>query len=409
MHLKNLLHWSGASWQAVHFSIGGALYVGMWVVLARFWGGELFGEFNYLYAYAAFWGIFFDFGLDVIITRVVAGGKQRVPVELARIKAAVVFLGALTALGLGTVLVRGNLVIVAVLLFGVALFSCANFINGYLRGIERLDIEAKIGLAQKALFVAAVLAGVAKGGGMLWVACSYTGSQALALVLTAHYGLRKGFIIRSDEIDRLRPRLREALWLWGVTLMMFLSLRLDLFLIKHLADAATLGAYSAGFRIVEGFSLLGLAFMNAFFPRLARAHSSGGGMDGLVRSGGLLLLAGGALLAAVNAIAAPLVVNVLFGAGFEAAMPVLRYLGYVLPVVYLSMLFGQSFMAMARPGVYFFALMVAVCIGALADAAAIPTYGEMGAVIGFGAREICALALLLFLWSRSHRRDRRQG
>ena len=398
MRLTNLLHWSGVSWQVVHFAISGVLSIGMWVVLARFWGGATFGEFNYLYAYAAFWGIVFDFGLDVIITRLVAAGRSRVPGELARIKIFVVSAGVLIALALA--LTRDGLGVIAALLIGVILFSCTNFINGYLRGIERLDIEAKIGLMQKVLFISASLAGVTYGAGMFWVACAYAGSQAAALTLTIVYGLGKGFSIRSEPMETLGPRLIEALWLWGVSLLVFLALRLDLFLLRHLADGAAVGIYSAGFRIVEGFTLLGLAFMNAFFPRLARAHAGGQGMPPLVKRGAVLLFAGGAVLALANWLLAPLVVNVLFGSGFEGSMSVLRYLGLIIPLVYLNMLFGQAFMAMARPGIYLSTLALAMAVSIAVDAAAIPALGTLGAVAGFAAREACLLIGLILAWYR---------
>ena len=400
MTLTNLLHWTGVSWQAAHFAIGGVFSIAMWVLLARYWGGPVFGEFNYLYAYAAFWGIVFDFGLDVIITRLVAAGRRHVPGELARIKIFVVAAGVLVALALALALAHGGLGVVTTLLIGVVLFSCTNFVNGYLRGIERLDIEAKIGLMQKVLFIGAALAGVTTGAGMLWVAIAYAGSQAAALALTVFFGLKKGFEIRSDSMERLGPRLVEALWLWGVSLLVFLALRLDLFLLRHLADEAAVGIYSAGFRIVEGFTLLGLAFMNAFFPRLARAHAGRQGMTPLVKRGAVLLFAGGAAFALANWLLAPLVVNVMFGSGFEDSLPVLRYLGCVLPLAYLNMLLGQAFMAMARPGFYLTALALAMFVSVIVDVVAIPEFGSLGAVYGFTAREAFLFLILILAWKR---------
>jgi len=403
MQLKNLIHWPGVSWQAAHYSIGGVLFIGLWVMLARYWGGALFGEFNYVYAYAAFWGIVFDFGLDVIVTRLVAGGRVACPRSLVTIKAVVVLAGGIVAVGLAAVAAREQLGVVLILLPGVAFLSCANLVNGYLRGIERLDVEAKIGLAQKCLFVAVSLAGVVSGQGMVWVALCYAGSQALVLAVTTCIGVRLGFSLATDQVKGPFKRLPEALLLWGVALTAFLALRLDLFMLRHLAGDVAVGTYSAGFRIIEGFSFLGLAFMGAFFPRLARAHATGAGLSDLLKRGWALLFAVGAGIAVALALTAPFVVQVLYGEGYGDALQVLRYLGAALPLVYVNLLLGHAFMAMARPVVYLWALLGAVAVGLAAGLLLIPAWGVLGAVAGLGVRELATLVFLSVAFARKSR------
>jgi O-antigen/teichoic acid export membrane protein len=73
--LPPLVRWRNVLWQTVHLGGGGVLYIVIWLCLARFWSIEDFGHFNFLFALIAVGGVFCDFGLDVLLTRIASKKK----------------------------------------------------------------------------------------------------------------------------------------------------------------------------------------------------------------------------------------------------------------------------------------------------------------------------------------------
>ena len=396
-----LVRWSGVTWQAAHLGLGGMCMVGLWVVLARTWGPAQFGRFTWLVAFASTWAIVFDLGLDVVITRLVASGAAGAPRRLLPVKAAAVVLGLAGALGLGSWLTPGSLDVLTLLLAGMVLFSCANFVNGYLRGIERLDVEARIGLLQKVLFAGAAGAGALwLEADMRWMAGAYLGSQALALCLTLYCGLRLGFDLDADSHGRFRQRLTESLRLWGVALLTFLALRLDLLLLQRLGGDVAAGQYAAAFRMIEGFTLLGTAFVTGLFPRLAASVASTGDTGDLLRRASWLTSLAGLAAGAGLFLAAPRLMPALYGPGYKASVLALQGLGLVLPVLYLGQVLTQAHLARVRPGVVVLCLAAALAVDAAVAAAAIPVLHVFGAVVSFAAREaVLAVLLAAALWA----------
>jgi len=389
----DLVHWRGVLWQSLHLAGGGALYLGMWLVLARFWPVAVFGHFNFLFAFTAVAGIFFDFGLDVLLTRLVARrGRAEIPVPLLVLKAVVVlgFLPLALILGRRFAIPWEELLL---FLSGVAVLSVTALFNSVLRGMDRLDLEGRIGLYQKLLFTLGTIVGVVLWQGrILWVGHCYLASHLLALGLTLVRlrRLRWGGAVPAAAFV---PLVKEAWPLWGVALLALLARRADVFFLELLADDHAVGLFSAAARLVEGLTVVGSAYMAAVFPRLVNGAAQGGFGSILVRSVLLLGLAGLAVGALGAAGAAPLV-RLLYGEAYGEAVPVLQGMLLMLALILCADLLGQAMMAKSWQRRYMIMLGLGVAVTALVAWNAIPRFGVTGALYGYWSREIVLVLVL---------------
>jgi len=393
---RALVSWGNVSLQVGHLVFGGVLFMFLWFVLGRTWGAEAFGEFNFLYAYAALWGIFFDFGLDLPLTRFVSAQGKGIPASLVKIKFFVVAIGFVLSIGLALVLRLSDLTVVIVLLLGVFLLSSTNFINGLLRGLERLDIEAKIGFLQKAVFVALAVTGVLwYEKGLLWVAWSYFASHVLGLAFTLFWAAANcSLSFARGAMPSARQSVMGVIPFWLIALFLTFGQRLDLFMLKGLLDASSVGIYSAGFRIIEGFIYIGAAFMTGFFPRLMQALTEKKSPVGLIRRSASFLLLISMLIALVNYFAAPFLVKALYGPSFLPSIFVLQTLGCALPLLFLSGLLGHALVAFGKERLFVLALFLALLPDFFVNMVAIPQWGVKGAILGFWSREVCLFCVL---------------
>jgi len=427
--VRELVRWSGVVWQAIHLASASIVVLVLYMVQARAWGPEAFGWYNYLFSLAAVGGVLADFGLDFLTAKHAASEGPGIPRKLLRFKALLL----LTVAGLF------SLVAVsfetkfrppfAALGGGVLLLSCTTFMNGILRGLERLDVEAKIGLIQKVAFVGLSLWGVVScSGTLLWVGGCYLASQAIGLGLTLASlcnGLRtcpsmgegssswrspdsKACSILewgqapavpslpaiAERNPTVRNVFKEAWPLFAVTFLSFLALRFDLFLIQWLKGPDAVGLYAAGFRFVEGLSYGAAAYLAALFPRLVKAKDDPGRWLSLTSRSTVLLAAAGLLGAVVLWVAAPLTMTPLLGGAFEASGPVLQGLSLGIPVLFVGLLLGHVLISQSRQKAYAWALLLGIAATVVTDLWAVPLWGAIGAVLGFWARLLVVLAVL---------------
>ena len=398
---RALVSWGNVGLQVGHLLLGGVLFMVLWFVLGRTWGAGLFGEFNFLYAYAAIWGIVFDFGLDLPLTRFVSARGKGIPTALLKIKLFVVVLGFGLSIGLALLLGLSHFTVVLVLLCGVFLLSSTNFINGLLRGLERLDIEAKIGFLQKIIFVTLAVSGVLWfQKGLLWVAGSYFVSHTFGLAFTLFWVVRgRHLSLEGGSMPFSGQSVMAIIPFWLIALFVTFGQRLDLFMVKGLADASSVGIYSAGFRIIEGFIYIGAAFMTGFFPRLMQALAERKSHVELIRRSAGFLLLTSILIAIVNYFAAPYLVKLLYGRSFIPSILVLQMLGFSLPLLFLSGLLGYALVAFGKERLFVLALIIALLPDFLVDLTTIPKWGINGAIMGFWSREVCLFCVLAtFYW-----------
>lgn len=396
----SLVRWPSVAWQAVHLGAGGLSLVVLWLVLARWWGPEAFGQFNYLFAYAAICGVCCDFGLDTLLTRRVARAGPWTPRGFVVAKIGVVLGFFFLFLAGGWVL--GMPPTVFVLLLGVVLLSLTSFADGIVRGMDRLDIEARIGILQKLVFIGGSITGVMVwDGGGIWVAVCYLVSHAFALAATVKVALARTWLRLSEGEQKVVRVLRQAWPLWSVALLTGLAVRIDLFMLQWRADEEAVAAYAAAARLIEGVVVLGTAYMMAVFPRIAQAWRDPRRVRLLVRRSVVILTMAGLVIGGVGYVASTWLIELLFGPEYRVAGGVLRMLFPAVALVYISGLLGHALVAIGRQNAYLAALVLAVIVNAAVDYVLIPVLGAHGAVAGFWAREVILVCILMGLVLRT--------
>ena len=400
----SLVNWPNVVWQVFHLATGGMLLMLLWVALARLWGPDRYGWFNYIFVIITLSGVMADFGLDVLLTRSVASGIKRIPRGLLNLKFVTVS-GSMAVFGAAAWWFPAGLSRPFLLLLaGVLLFSGTNFLNGFLRGIDRLDLEAKVGLLQKSTFVLCSIFGVwVMHYGLLWVGLCYLISHVLGFCLTWGLMLPYRPLVLRDALERGSPykSLSHAWPLLCIALLMFLSLRLDIFLLKWLADPRTVGIYAAAFRFIEGFVLISTAYLLALFPRLVALREETGVFSSMVKRSLALLAAGGLLAAILIWWGAPYLTKGLLGPSFFTSEEILRGLAIVLPALFTSALLGQILIAHSKQHLYALVLGAGVAISVAVDLWTIPRWGAWGAVVGVWVRESFQVASLAVLAGRT--------
>lgn len=389
--------------------------VGLTVVLARGLGTAGFGQYAFVGAVLVIGNVITTFGTESYLVREIAGRRA----DLARLLATALRLHLVLSAGFVLVVMVGagwlpnrtDELVAALRIFSLSLFplAFASVFSAALRGAERMDLAAILGVGTAALQTIAALSAVLTGAG-LRVLVFYLFLAQVAAVALGWFLCRAaqpGFTLAGPASPAAIVSLLKRIWPFAILAgLPLVSQRIGVLLLTLIAGDAPSGWFAAAGRIVEGLKLTHHAFLGALLPLASRLGAAGPNqwLAGLVQKSRIALLALGVGAAIVaSALAAP-IVGVLYGAEYHPAVTALRILAWTLlpyaiaaPTALALVSTGHE-RAVLRAGSV--ALVTTVSLGVLL----IPMVGVNGACIAVMAGEVLRSALL---WFESGRIDMR--
>lgn len=227
--------------------------------------------------------------------------------------------------------------------YAFAVLQGANLV-WFFQGLERLRLVATLDVVAKLIVVVGIFAFVRSPGDAVVV----LRLQAAASLAT----LTAGWSLALREVVPRTPSVRgsvEALRL-GWSMFLFrgaVSLYTvgNAFILGFFAAPAVVGYYAAAERISKAaLGLLG-PVSQTLYPRLSHlVQDSWGDAVRLVRASLRVMAGGGALLGSTIFVFAPVVAQLLLGAAFGPAIPALRVLSLLPPLIALSNVLGIQWM-----------------------------------------------------------------
>jgi O-antigen/teichoic acid export membrane protein len=214
-------------------------------------------------------------------------------------------------------------------------------------------------------------------------------------------------VIRRQPGDGARPSLplARASLRFGIRqylsdLMQYLTSRIDYFLVASILGAASLGRYSVAVALAEMTLRLPSELGTILFPLFA-------GHDGAARAGAVTLLRRTLLVAVVVAgvlaLVAPVVVRLLFGPQFDAAIPAFRWLlGGTVAWSTIFVTWNHA-SASGRPQLGIPIFGAAAALDVALNLVLLPQLGIVGASIASTVSYALAAALFLRIFCRAER------
>lgn len=305
------------------------------IYAARVLGATEYGIFAYVLGVIGVFTLFTDIGVNSILTRSVASHPDKRDQYLSTsfwIKMGLLFITALllifvaphfSKIGKATVLFP-------IMVLIVTFDNIGEFINSFLRGMEKMELEAFISVIENVIFMVA---------GFIFIAISPT-SKSLIFSYLASMGfaaLLAIFIIRDRIVKvfhyfinkKLAYEIINAAWpfaLFGVIGIFLLNT--DIIMLGWMRTSGEIGYYSAGQRIIGILYVLPSIFLGSIFPALSRfvqqnkkekERELNEKSMALIFAFSLPLVVGGIVLA-------PSIIQLIYGQNYLPAVPAFRIL-----------------------------------------------------------------------------------
>lgn len=276
-----------------------------------------------------------------------------------------------------------------VALYGLSAFAIALSAEWVPQALHRTGVTALANLALQALSLGFVLLGAVALGAPLWsVAAAKVAADllvALALRLWANR-LPEPLPAPADapmDVPGAWDVARAAWPICATQLVRTVAISSDLLLLALLVPAAALGHYAAAFRLYMVLMMLATAYFVILLPRISEAAARpapalAGEMRASLRRTLPLALLGVVALAALS----PLVMRLMFGAGFTDAAPALAILGAATAASLVGRHWRQVLLARGRQVDDLRLTVAGSAVHVAAKLALIPLLGITGAALG---------------------------
>lgn len=382
---------------------GRLLTVGLSVLvtalIARLLGVEAFGRYSALLAYGAIVQLAADWGLYLTLTRTIAERPKQQQEILSQVMSLRLLLLSIAFVSgwLGLLLIpslRNLGVAYGVLAVGLSLQSLSQLYMGIFQyhqsvwGASFGDIMGRL--------VQLVGIGIIMILGITLPRVVGVLTMSLATAYLVHQWIAPSGawrLVLSWEAWRVLVRTSAPL---GIMLVLnAIYFRADLVMVAQLRSSAEAGWYGAAFRIIESGLFFPAMFGGLLLPRLSEALKKQliNQARQLLEEALRITVLASVFCLVVISLRSREIINLIVGAEYTGAAPLLQILGIALASMFFGNLFGFTMVALRRQRALLklYAVLVVVNIGA--NSLAIPQYGAVGAAWTTVATELIATSV----------------
>jgi O-antigen/teichoic acid export membrane protein len=390
---------NSASILAARASILAARFV-VTMVLARYLGRALFGDYNYVTALVGSFEWLADFGLNQIAIREIAKQRDKAGEYFgnALILKAITSLIALIILGIvaNTAPAKPH-VKLGLYLYGVS--AILNYlVNTYFvlyRALERMQYQALLVLVDRGLYVLLLIVLVSRQASFVNLFWANMITVIVKLVIGTWINSTRFTLPKFRlDLERYKEYMRQALPVGIGLIIASVNVRIDIVLLGFLQPSDVVGAFSGPYRIVDAVGSMSAVLIVVLFPVMARrVHASKERFRQLLqRTTKFILLVAAPASIGLIILARPALLLVL-GDEFVDARGVLQVLAVIIVPLYLNNLFNFALISIGRQVEYAYISGFALLLNFMIALMLIPNLGYWGACAGTVSGEVVCLIL----------------
>ena len=375
----------------------------IFIVMARMWGPEKFGNFMYWFTVTSLVGLVVDYGFGQQLMREIGHSKEKTRSIVDGVMAAKALLtvGVVLVCALGSITPWGQsqpLAVFWILLATCVASSFAETFNAVFRGLGQYHEETVIAAWVNFIHFGGVLLLLSLNYGVIAVALVFLFSRLLFVALT----LRTYFRIAPPAsnpsarfVTNAVRNLREGLPFAAEAGFTNFQSQADTLIVHHFLGPVAVGIYQSGLRLMQGANTFAQVLSNVYLPSMASKMQDKVALKAIVNRLFLQLLALGALSFAVFSLGAPYITNTLYGSKFQELTPLLPWFGVLLLVRYIVACHGITLSAVGLQSARVAAIALALLALFTSSYFLVPRFELLGMLFA----SVIAIVCLYFVYA----------
>lgn len=371
------------------------------VLIARYLGDVNYGKYAFAMVFTSFFLILSDLGLSTLTIREVAREKEFAGKYFGNLSLVKLILSVVSFLLLVVIINLMNYppdTTLAVYIAGmyVVVSSFNQFFISFFRAFERMEYETLVRVFEKIIAFTLVVSLIYLGYGLIEIMLAFLFSGIFSFLISCLIVLKK-FTKPEFEVDIsfLKHAIKEALPFGLTAVFVVIYFKIDTVMLSVMKGDAVVGWYNAAYQIIFGLMILPAAFVNAIFPIMSRYYKQSKDSLKIVYETALRYLLILAIpITVVGFIFADEIISLLYKQQYTQSVQALQVLIFVIPVIFLTYLFGNTLQALNKQQVVNYVAMSNAILNVALNWMLIPKYSYVGASIATLLTEILGLMLM---------------
>jgi len=382
---------------------------GTLIIVARSFGPELFGKLNYAIAFVSLFSVFSSLGIERILAREFIADEENALSHLRTgffLKLIGGFFLFTTAILVSTLIDKGDQTtqLLVVIFASISIFQSFDVIEYWFQS----RMESKFSILAK--LIPFILSSIGKivialfYPSLVLLGCIYLSEAILAAIgLFWFYEKKHKSFLRLFELARAKTILKESLPLIFSGVFVTIYMKIDQVFLQHMASSEAVGIYAAVVRVSEIPFFIGTILTNAAFPIIIRSKklSEDTYYHDLQFLFSIVVWIS-LVIAFLTTIFSPIIISIIYGQEYIAAIPVLRVHIWSLLFVFMGTAQGVWVIGEKYTKLTFIATLAGAIVNIMMNLMLIPQYGALGASAATLASYAVAGFLINFLFIRTH-------
>ena len=387
------------SWLFIAEAINKGTFFLITIIIARNFGSELFGQFNYAISFVIIFSVITDFGINNLVIREVARNKEKSAFLIQNGLIIKLFLSVLTLLliFISTIFTSKSLevdIMVYILSFYVVFNSYNTFSKSIYRAFEKMRFETFLKSVESVILLLHVLIVSIYIKDINILILGFTIASAITFFVSVKW-IKKCFINFQLRFDKkiFLFLLKESWPFATINIFMVIYFNLDTVMLSFIRNDIETGLYSIAYNFIFIGALVPGLLNSSLYPVISRRINSLAQEKMKIIKYLIILLSSGMLLSFFLFIFGNFFISKFFGLEYIGSLDILNILLLSFPFLFFSNFMGTILSSHNKQLVNLYITATSVFINIGLNLALIKPYGASGAAVA-SVIAIIVMALL---------------
>ena len=374
---------------------------------ARYLGVEGFGVLSLALSLTGIFGVFTDLGLTTLTTREVSRNKSLANKYIGNTAVIKIIYSFLT-FGLIALVVyiigypQEVKTIVYLITLSVILAAFTGIFNSIFQAFQKMEYMSLNIILNAILMITGILIVIHFGLGIIALSSVYLISSAIVLVVTLIIYSWKFFIPKMGiDLKFWKPTIKEASFFGVSNILVVIYFYIDSLILSLMVGYSAVGIYNASYKLIIVLLVIPGIFMTSIFPLMSQHFESSKNLLKIEYEKSVkYLFAIAVFIFVYGFIFSDKIILIIYGTAYIPSIAALQTLIFVIPIIFITNLFGNLLGAINRQRILIIITGVSALFNVVLNYILIPKFSYIGASVATVVTEGLVFLLMFYYISK---------
>jgi len=374
---------------------------------ARYLGVEGFGILSLALSITGIFGVLTDFGLTTLTIREVSRDKSLANKYIGNTAVMKFFLSLLT---FGVVALFVYIIgypqtvanVIYIITLSVIMAAFSGIFNSIFQAYEKMEYLSLTIVLNASIMILGVLLVIFYGLDIVILSSVYFFSSLLVLIITFIIFSKRFFMPNmSLDLSFWKLTFQESFYFGVSSILVVIYFYIDSWMLSIMVNYSAVGIYNAAYKLIFVLMFLPSVFITSIFPLMSKHYESNRELLKVEYEKSVKYLFAIAMFFFVFVLLfADKIIFIIYGSGYDASIAALQTLIFVVPVIFITYLFGNILGAINKQRILLIVTGINAIINVVLNLILIPHFSYIGASVATIITEVVGFSLMILYISK---------